>query len=700
MLDIAFQYSYEKKDWVKCTNTDYESNDIEKLPIVTLVNWIGYDDENENEFYVYCHKHEKLENVRKVNDGKIVSVDGCIFEGLIGVKYIQKSQYENCHYNIVPYRWRIFQRDEKSSINIAADVLDMEYLERRKKYNWRNFAFSIDITKRKFIISKYRGYNNKVKEWTELDCVDVPDVVTETAINAMGESIKLACGIKPSVLSQVKGKNKIRAYIERPFDLNIVFLKHFFREYTFENNGKGFDKIFSYEEKDNYKIICKLLDIKPPKNLRKAYTYNPYSIVWYMIFKQWNIKDINYMQKFFYLDDCIANMYLKKFYYNPFEKRTTRTLGDALDRWNAVEFYCQWLMKHKGEKGMLKWLYFVSAEKPMSNMQWDIIMPFYQYHNDLSKEVKSRLLRDGLTEYVHDAISMEVTSLTENWRHTKIRYDEKIMKYECRVGEYEFRLVHNTEMLPKLGAIFNNCVATYRDRVIKHKSIIVYLTRKSGYQACIEVQMERHIVQALGKYNQRLQSDVNRICCFWAKLNNLVIEPGTLNLLPDEELSGFENISIEQIPYIKEVDEMNLNELLALDDNRIVDGYYLRLGEMISKSIKQRLSAPYWMNFPDEKSKLSYIIPDGQRIYKAAFAGNTEAMRALGFMYYKGRGLKRDCDKALKWFTKAAKSGSKEAKTETETLKRLIKQQGNEKDLAIMQALCNLRRRMAVGGTN
>ena len=106
------------------------------------------------------------------------------------------------------------------------------------------------------------------------------------------------------------------------------------------------------------------------------------------------------------------------------------------------------------------------------------------------------------------------------------------------------------------------------------------------------------------------------------------------------------------------------------------------------------------MNFPDEKSKLSYIIPDGQRIFDAAFAGNTEAMRALGFMYYKGKGLKRDCNKALQWFVKAANLGSKNAKVETERLKRLINQQGNERDLAILQALYNLRRRMAVGGTN
>ncbi|SEA16218.1 tetratricopeptide repeat protein [Selenomonas ruminantium] len=696
MLDIAFQYSYEKKDWVQCTNTDFVEKNIEELPIVPMEEWTGYGDKDG--LHVYCYNHDRFEDIITIYDNRVISADGCIFEGLFGIKKI--SQYDYTGHKLIPYRWRVFQRNVYSSINVAADVLDMEYLDRRRKLRWYNFAFSIDITKRKYIISQYGDSHRDRVEWTKISSFDIPDVVVSTAIKSMKDSVKIAYGIRPSVLSQIKGYRKIKAFIERPFDINIVFLKHFFWEYICEIGDDGFDKIFPYEEKDNYKIICKLLDINPPKSLRKAYSYNPFSLVWYMIFKQWNIKDINYMQKFFYLDDCIANMYLNKFYYNPVEKRTTRTEYDALDRWEAVEFYCQWLMRQKGEKRMLKWLYYVSAKREMSKLQWDIIMPFYQYHNDLSEEVKSRLLRDGLTEYVHDAISMEVTSLSENWKHTKIKYDEKILAYECRIGEYEFRLVHNTGMLPKLGAVFNNCVATYRDRVINHKSIIVYLISKSGYKACIEIQRKCHIVQALGKYNHKLQNDVNHICCFWAKYNNLVIEPDTLNPLSDEELSELENIPVEQIPYIKEVDEMNLSELLALDDSRIVDGYYLRLEELISKSNKQCLSAPHWMNFPDEKSKLSYIIPDGRRIFEAAFAGNTEAMRALGFMYYKGKGLKRDCDKALQWFVKAANLGSKDAKVETERLKHLIKQQGNERDLAILQALYNLRRRMAVGGTN
>ena len=62
--------------------------------------------------------------------------------------------------------------------------------------------------------------------------------------------------------------------------------------------------------------------------------------------------------------------------------------------------------------------------------------------------------------------------------------------------------------------------------------------------------------------------------------------------------------------------------------------------------------------------------------------------------------MKRDYKKALQWFTKAVNWGSKEAKTEAELLKKVIERQQNERDYAILQAIYNLRRRMAVGLLN
>lgn len=697
MLDIAFQYSYETNDWVKCTNTEYIKKDIEKLPIVPMMELVGFDKEEMNGLTVFCYKHNREEKIKEINNDTVISVDGCIFEGLFGIsKYIKRTHCD-LFIGLIPYRWRVFQRDEYSSINIAADVLDMGYLDTRRKIRWYNFAFSIDIIKRKNIISKYGCSYRNTEDWTNLKEFDVPDVVVDVAINAMRNSVKLVYGIKPSVLSRIKGKNKIKAYVERPFDLNIVFLKKFFSEYTCEIGGDGFDDIFPYEEKDNYRIICELLDIKPPKSLRKAYTFNPYSIVWYMIFKQWNIKDINHIQKFLYLDDSIANLYLHKFYFNKTEKCVTRKRNDALEKWEALQFYCKWLREKKGEKKMLAWLYQASVKNNIYDWQWDIMIPFKESFDTLSDEIKDRLLVDGLTVYVHDAISVEITSLSEKWKHERIKYTNNILAYECKIKEYEFRLVHNTSLLPRLGAVFNNCVATYRERVKAKSSIIVYVMNKTGYVACIEIQNERRIVQALGKYNKNLDGETNLFCCYWAKHNNLKIDTDDLCYrVTEKEDEDYYNLIIEQIPYIKYTDEMNLNELLNLDVNRIQEGYYLRLEGMIAENNKHSLNAPYWMAFKDEKSRLTYINPQGIRIYEAAFDGNTEAMRALGFMYYYGHGMQRDYGKSLEWFNKAVDSGSREAEDEIKRLKILVGQCIEGRERIIIEALYNLRKRMAV----
>ena len=439
------------------------------------------------------------------------------------------------------------------------------------------------------------------------------------------------------------------AYIERPFDINIVYLKHFLQEFT----KTDFDKIFPYEAKDNYRKICELLNIRPPKSLRKAYSYNPYAIVWYMIFRQWNVKDINLMQKFFYLDDCIANLYLSKFCYNKAAQRAERRdTQRAIDHWSAVEAYCKWLMENRGEKHMLKWLYKASTDQIMNQNQMDTLQAFYNYRRQLSEEVKAKLLKDGLTDYVHDIISWEVTALSNKWENVRLIYDAKILSYECKVNDYEFHLVHDTKMLHRIGTALNNCVATYREQVLRHISIIFYVWHKTKPVACIEIKGENRIVQALGKYNGKLKGETLLACRFWAKLHKLSVGTKDLDLSPTEETEDWQEATIVPIEYRKDIGEMNLEELLSLPDDEVSSGYYLRLGETLCKEYKHSVSAPPWLKLSGERQNLLYALPQGRRLYDAVFDGNTEAMRALAFMYCSGHGLRQNYNKALSWLTR------------------------------------------------
>lgn len=439
MLEIAFQYDPTQEKWVRCVSKDYVRQEIEKIPCALLLRYKNGEYEREVKSpeltYVLCRKHHRAERITEIHRNYVTSVDGCRFEGLVSLGTLILNPYGYSTPEIyVPFRWRIYQKEASGPINIAADVAEVHYDRAGALLHWHNFSVSAHMGKQCMVINKLQGSDSK--DWMADTHVEMPDIVVETALQALQESTKCVTGLKPSVLSQIKGNACITAYIERPFDLNIVFLKQFLKNYI----GKNFDEIFPYDCKDNYRIVCRLLDIDPPKSLRKAYSYNPYSIVWYMLFQYWQVKDINLMQKFFYLDDCMAGLSLKKFYITSDETKRIEYVRSYSSEWNAMNRYCVWRLSQEGEKKFLRWLYQVSSTDSLQTWQWDTINAFYYNESKLSDGIKRILLRDGLTQYVHDQISWEVTAYSKGLEDVQISYDPPILAYQCTINGYEFHV--------------------------------------------------------------------------------------------------------------------------------------------------------------------------------------------------------------------------------------------------------------------
>lgn len=694
MLEIAFQYDPTQEKWVRCVSKEYVQQEIERIPCVLVMKYEndGYDRNLEffEERYVCCPKHYQQEKVTEVRRNYVTSANGCVFEGLVSTGTMVLNAYGYSPPVVyVPFRWRIFQKEASGPINIAADVAEVPPYRKSTRMIWRNFSVSVHMGKRRMVLSKLQGANSK--DWMADTHVEIPEIVVETAMEALRESTKAVTGIKPSVLSQMKGNACITAYIERPFDLNIVFLKPFLREYI----GKNFDEIFPYDCKDNYRKLCQLLDINPPKSLRKAYSYNPYAIVWYMLFQYWRIKDINLMQKFFYLDECVADVSLKKLYITSDEPKWIECLGDCSQEWNAMNRYCVWRLSQEGEKKFLHWLYQVSSADVLQSWQRDIINAFYDHESALSDGIKHILLRDGLTQYVHDQISWEVNVYSKGLGDVQISYEPSILAYQCIINGYEFCLVQDTHTLRHVGLTLQNCVATYRKAVIDHRSIIVAVRHGEKYVACIEIQPERGIVQALGSRNQQLDGEVLLVCRYWAKMEKLHVDTDHLDF-PDtsQNLFDLEPATVEVIPYQKTIEETDATELLAMDEDDSQPGYYRKLGIQLLRGPKQNISAPPWMHFQDEQAYLTYVFPQGQRIYDAAFKGNTEAQMVLGMMYCCGGMFRRDTEKTLIWFSKAAQNGDKSAQEEMEKLKKCLGDEMTEKDFETLWGLSRIQHLM------
>ncbi len=414
-----------------------------------------------------------------------------------------------------------------------------------------------------------------------------------------------------------------------------------------------------------------------------------------MLFQYWRIKDINLMQKFFYLDECVADLSLKKFFITSDDPKWIGCLGDCSQEWSAMNRYCVWRLSQEGEKKFLHWLYQVSSADVLQSWQRDIINAFYHHESKLSDGIKRILLRDGLTQYVHDQISWEVTVDSKGLEDVQISYEPSILAYQCIINGYEFCLVQDTHTLRHVGLTLQNCVATYRKAVIDHRSIILAVRHEGNYVACIEIQPDRGIVQALGMRNHRLDGEVLLVCRYWAKMEKLHVDTDHLDF-PDtsQNLFDLELATVEVIPYQKTIEETDATELLAMDEDDIQPGYFRKIGMQLLRGPKQNISAPPWMHFQDERAYLTYVFPQGQRIYDAAFKGNTEAQMVLGMMYCCGGMFRRDTEKTLIWFSKAAQNGDKSAQEEMEKLKKCLGDEMTEKDFETLWGLSRIQHLM------
>ena len=163
-VNRAFQYNLNLGKWIECVDESFINSDIEKLPTVLILNYFDLPD------YVYCPVHHHLEKIIEKKDSEIISCKGCKFKdsdrlynkkllysptdkhfeeiiltegneiitdtfskfnGLTGFgKYIDEK---------IPFRWRIFQKYNTGSINIAADFAVIKRDNSGIRSRWENF---------------------------------------------------------------------------------------------------------------------------------------------------------------------------------------------------------------------------------------------------------------------------------------------------------------------------------------------------------------------------------------------------------------------------------------------------------------------------------------------------------------------------------------------------------------------------------
>lgn len=547
---------------------------------------------------------------------------------------------------LLAMRWRL--RFDGKLLLLAVDVADVSITSmgsnrepRASVCIWKSYSVTLD-----FLGGNIRRWPLWcINEWglqiTQPDgrCFEcLPAEVSVAAVPFLRQLAADEFGFKPTVMTTVYPERQALAFFHRPLDLNIYLLRKFI------GYGK-FETFFPVNQADNYTPLCKCLGLgKTPKSLRRAYARTPFAVIAYRMMKDFGFKDVNIIRRSYELEQ-IGPIHLEDVRWG---SQNRLNVSGAADLYEAFQFYCGYLLSSgKKEKYVIHRLIDKSRE-PWKNWKIDTIKMFHRYFDDISEDIRKRVMRDELSELLHDELAEEVACI-EGGRGGEelIFYEPELLAYENKINEFEIRLVHRTNELSEIGEKLHNCVASYKYDVVHHYSTIATVKYHDKYVACLEIK-DDGIYQALGPCNRYLTGDVLLAVAYWAQLHNLQDKRGYLNVnLETIDTSAY---TVEQLPHQKLLPEMNLEELLAVPADKIHKGYYTYLRDrMLAVKTVNRVAPPPWMTFSDERTYLYYVLPWAKHMIDAAFAGNMEAAAVLGEIYLRGRWITKDVQQGEKW---------------------------------------------------
>lgn len=222
---------------------------------------------------------------------------------------------------------------------------------------------------------------------------------------------------------------------------------------------QGEDEIFEY--------LCEAFDCDPTARMRAHFDENPLFLATSALLRTLGVRktDLQFrfsaLQPFFGMSPAEA---LEKCEIRPFsptgqgipvsklftDKETACAFlqsGDgSYSEWRAMLLYCRWRLFHQGEEGLAEHLYNMNAHWEPRFM--DAAKAFYDCWRDMSDTMQTDLLQEGLTENMQNrmiALSKEKAN-----GQPEFFYGSTEKAYECRIGDYTFRLVDSRAKLHSL----------------------------------------------------------------------------------------------------------------------------------------------------------------------------------------------------------------------------------------------------------
>lgn len=255
--------------------------------------------------------------------------------------------------------------------------------------------------------------------------------------------------------------------------------------------------IFNYKRNDSkvFKRFCRKYKIRNTKILRKCFMERPFVLITFLRLKDSGFKDMNLYNRILTVSDKCS------------------IIDNCDDR--SLVFFCRWSIKKRGQKNTMNTLLKTNDSH---NIRDGLIM-FCKYFKHIPDSLKEDILKDGFTEFNHDALA----NISWQYEHKNItfEYTDEQKRLEDEIDGYKFCLPENSYQLCGIGTAMHNCVASYADRVKEKQCTIVYAEKDDKYIFCIEVQKNR-VVQERIDHNGTPQKEEQKILDKWHERHSLV----------------------------------------------------------------------------------------------------------------------------------------------------------------------------------
>lgn len=352
-----------------------------------------------------------------------------------------------------------------------------------------------------------------------LEEVELPVCVFEKAFEKILELAELFTGVSFEEKRNLAKTKTDFKYLLEIYKITMLPFEPSLYDIIMDTEIQSRPVIFNYKRNDSkvFKRFCRKYKIRNTKILRKCFMERPSVLLTFVRLKDSGFKDMNlYNRVLTAPDNCL--------------------IIDSCDA-TSLAFFCRWSIKKRGQKNTLNSILKDANRYAQENAQeagldldinfmnihnytlTDALDMFCKYFKHIPDSLKEDILKDGFTEFNHDALA----NISWQYEHKNVtfKYTYEQKHLEDEIDGYKFCLPENSYQLCEIGTAMHNCVASYSDKVKEKQCTIVYAEKDDKYIFCIEVQ-ENRIVQERLDHNATPQKEEQKILDKWHERHSLV----------------------------------------------------------------------------------------------------------------------------------------------------------------------------------